>query len=108
MLMTCSERLNKTVPTAMLEEKNTAKTASELSVLLCINLRSNKDAIIENVIVVSNGKKSRNTPIAIPANARCDSVSPTRDILLETTNIPKIGAVIERTILPISALIIKL
>ena len=105
--MICSERLSRTVPMAMVEEKNTAKTASELSVLLCINLRSSKDAMIEKDIAVRKGKKLVNTPIATPAKAKCDNVSPIRDILLETTNIPKIGAVIERITAPISALTIK-
>ena len=59
------------------------------------------------MIVVSNGKKSRNTPIAIPANAKCDNVSPTSEILLETTNIPNIGAVIDSNTLPINARTIK-
>ena len=54
---------------AILDEKKTARTASEFKVLLCISFNSNNEAIIEKVIVVSNGKKSRNTPIAIPANA---------------------------------------
>ena len=93
--MTCCERLSSTVPIAILDEKKTAKTASEFSALLCMSFNNNNDAIIENAIVVRNGKKSRNTPIAIPAKAKCDNVSPTSDILLETTNIPNIGAVID-------------
>jgi hypothetical protein len=105
--MICCERLRSTVPIAILDEKKTAKTASEFSALLCMSFNNNNDAIIENAIVVRNGKKSRNTPIAIPAKAKCDNVSPTSDILLETTNIPNIGAVIDSIILPISALTIK-
>lgn len=92
---------------AILDEKKTARTASEFKVLLCISFNSNNEAIIEKVIVVSNGKKSRNTPIAIPANAKCDNVSPTSEILLETTNIPNIGAVIDSNTLPINARTIK-
>ena len=80
---------------AILDEKNTANAASVFTFPLCISFNNISDAIIEIVTAVSVGRNFKKIPIAIPAKARWDNVSPIKDIRLDTTNIPNSGAVNE-------------